>query len=178
MSKLDDLKKEANDLGITFSGNIGQDKLQAKINDFYESQESTGADIENAVKAQEEVKKAEQEAANKQEAVAKRKAKDIYALAQEAEEKARETKVVTINDNDNRVNNHTTIATVNCSNQYFDLGTVRIPLNEPVEIFKGHLDALREIMIPMHVTDNASGLSKVVVRPRYALQEHEKKEVK
>lgn len=169
MSKLDELKKEATDLGITFSGNIGQDKLQAKIDDFYESQETTSKDIESAVKEQES-KEAEEQVTPKQ-----RRQNDIYALAKNAEDKARQTRIVTINDNDNRVNNHTTVATVNCSNQYFDLGTVRIPLNEPVEVYQGHLNALREIKIPQHVTDNQSGLSKVVVRPRYAIQEQDKK---
>ena len=91
-----------------------------------------------------------------------------------AKEAAMKTVVVTVIDNDNRVNNQTTTATVNCSNRYFDLGTVYIPLNEPVEVMQGHIDVLKDVMIPHHVNDPKTGLSKVITRKRYTIQYEQK----
>ena len=87
-----------------------------------------------------------------------------------AKEAAMKTRVVIVIDNDNRENNHTTTAPVNCSNRYFDLGTVFVPLNEPVEVMQGHIDVLKDVMIPQHVHDPKSGMSKVVTRKRYTIQ--------
>ena len=87
-----------------------------------------------------------------------------------AKEAAMKTVVVTVIDNDSRVNNQTTTAPVNCSNRYFDLGTVHIPLNEPVEVMQGHIDVLKDVVIPHHVSDPKTGLSKVVTRKRYTIQ--------
>ena len=83
--------------------------------------------------------------------------------------KAEEKVVVTLIDNDTRENNQTTVAVVNCSNQYFDLGTVYIPLNVPVEVRRGHLEVLKDTQIPLHTKDPATGLSVTRLRPRYTL---------
>lgn len=155
------LQQEATELGIQFEPDIKAAELQKLIDMFYETQETSQAELQASIE------KVEQ-ATEKQEI-------SIYAHAAEAETRARKTKVVIINDNDNRVNNVTTLAVVNCSNQFFDLGTIRIPLNEPVEIMQGHLNVLREVKIPQHVQDSTSGLSKVIVRPRYSIQEVDKK---
>lgn len=158
---LANLQQEATELGIQFEPEIKATELQKLIDMFYETQETSQAELEATI---DKIEKAE----TKQEM-------NIHVHAVEAENRARATKVVIINDNDNRVNNVTTLATVNCSNQFFDLGTVRIPLNEPVEIMQGHLNVLREIRIPQHIQDATSGLSKVVLRPRYSIQEVDKK---
>lgn len=155
------LQQEATELGIQFDPDLKATELQKLIDTFYETQETSQTELEATIeKIEKETSKQEM---------------NIYAHAAEAEIKARKTKVVIINDNDNRVNNVTTLAIVNCSNQFFDLGTVRIPLNEPVEIMQGHLNVLREVKIPQHVQDATSGLSKVVLRPRYSIQEVDKK---
>ena len=86
-----------------------------------------------------------------------------------AKEAAMKTRVVIVIDNDNRENNHTTTAPVNCSNRYFDLGTVFVPLNEPVEVMQGHIDVLKDVMIPQHVHDSKTGMSKVITRKRYTI---------
>ena len=78
-------------------------------------------------------------------------------------------KIVVVIDNDQRVNNQTTEATVNCGKSYFDLGTMHIPLNVPVEIKQGFIDVLLEIKIPQHAKDIKSGLNSVVMRPRYSV---------
>jgi hypothetical protein len=162
--KLEELKQEAKDLGITFSANIGETKLAEKIEAYYESQETSGKEIQEAVEKNEAEEKSEEKSAVSGNPKANRIAK-----AKTAEEKARKTKVVTIIDNDQRVNNQTTVATVNCSNMYFDLGTMHIPLNIPVEVRQGHLNSLKELKIPLHVKDPKTGLHKTTLRPRYTI---------
>lgn len=157
MSKLEELKQEAKDLGLEFSPNIGEAKLQDKIDAYYESQETSGKELQVAI-----------ETTAKKEAD-KPSVSNPYARARAAEEVARKTKVITIIDNDRRVNNHTTSCVVNCSNAYFDLGTMVLPLNTPVEVMQGHINVLKEVRIPQHIQDK-DGLSHVEMRPRYTLQ--------
>ena len=159
MVTLDELKQEAKELGIDFSANIGVAKLQTKIDEYYTSQETSGIEI------QEEVEESEEKPA----VIGKEKKTSMRSKAIAAEEAARVTHVVTIIDNDARVNNQTTVATVSCSNMYFDLGTAHIPLNIPIEIRQGHIDILKGIEIPQHIKDPATGLTRVTVRPRYTV---------
>ena len=154
MDKLEELKKEATDLGLQFSPNIGEAKLQDKVDAFYKAQEAG----EPKVVAVEKVTKEKVDP----EITRKRSRATAY-------DRAVQTKIVTLTDNDQRVNHKTTVATVNCSNMAFDLGTVHIPLNIPVEIKQGHLDVLKEITIPFHVMDPRSGLSRVERRHRYSI---------
>jgi len=77
--------------------------------------------------------------------------------------------LVTIVDNDQRENNQTTSVTVNCSNDYFDLGQMILPLNMPVEVMQGHIEVLKEIEIPMHIVDQSTKLSMVKMRKRYSI---------
>lgn len=136
--------------------------LAEKIEDYYKSQETSGEEIQAAVAAKEAKEQSEEKPAVKGK-------EDKYARAKKAEERARQTRIVTITDNDTRENNQTTVAIANCSNLYFDLGTVYIPLNIPVEIKQGHLDTLANLEIPLHVKDAKSGLFKTEVRKRYSI---------
>lgn len=86
-----------------------------------------------------------------------------------AKEAALKPHIVVITDNDQRENNYTQVVSVSCSNDYFDLGTMRIPLNTPVEVAQGFIDVLKEIQIPMHVRDSVTGLGKTVLRHRYSI---------
>ena len=157
---LEELKQEAKDLGIKFVPNISAEKLAIKIEEFYESQETSDKEIlEAAVEAKE---KSEEKSAVSGKTGAVEKARI-------AEEYARKTRIITIIDNDQRVNNQTTVATVNCSNMYFDLGTAHIPLNVPVEVTQGHIDVLKGVEIPQHVKDPVSGLHRVNIRQRYTI---------
>lgn len=156
METLEDLRKEATELGIEFASNIGAAKLRAKIDEFYESQESPIV-IE------------ESETAEIEEIAPVVTGKSMREVALDMRNRASKVKVVVVIDNDQRVNNQTTVATVNCGNSYFDLGTMHIPLNVPVEIKQGFIDVLMEIKIPQHVKDTRSGLSSVVMRPRYSV---------
>lgn len=165
MATLDELKQEALELGITHSANIGVEKLQAKIDEFYASQETSGNEIMEAVAKQEAAEKSEEKSAVK----GKEPLINLHKFAIEAEEAARKTRVVIITDNDQRENNQTTVAVVNCSNIYFDLGTAYIPLNVPVEVKIGHINVLRETEIPLHIKDPKTGLNSLAMRPRYAV---------
>lgn len=149
---IEELRQEATELGISYNANIGAAKLTEKIEEFYAAQESTAPAV-------------------KLETVAERgsRKKTIGERAVEARLEAMKTHIVTITDNDQRENNLTTIVSVNCSNDYFDLGTRRIPLNVPVEVEQGFINVLKEIQIPMHVRDNATGLGKTVLRHRYSI---------
>jgi len=158
MSTLQELKQEADELGVTYAKNVSANKLQEKIEQFYEAQETSGPALEAVV----EKKEAEKPKADP---VAAAKANKRL----EREKAARATRVVTIIDNDQRVNNQTTTCTVNCSNEYFDLGTVILPLNEKIEVAMGHIRTLEAVKIPLHVRDNKTGLSTVRMRPRYTI---------
>jgi len=157
MAKLDELKQEAKELGITYSAQIGEKSLQAKIDAYYKAQETSGKEIQKAIEDNE--KKGSETTSDTD--------SSIGALARNMEAKARKTRVVTIVDNDQRVNNQTTSCTVNCGNEWFDLGQMILPLNVPVEVMQGHIDVLKEIEIPLHVKDTHTGLSKVEMRKRY-----------
>lgn len=161
--KLKQLKAEADSLGVKYSPNIGEAKLQEKIDAAYDSQnEDTTAQLLQA-------------AANAEASTDKPAPKGKWgksqrrALAAEREAAARKTKVITIIDNDQRVNNQTETCTVNCGNEYFDLGQMILPLNTPVEVMQGHIDALKSIDIINHVKDPVTKMSKHVLRPRYTI---------
>ena len=65
---------------------------------------------------------------------------------------------------------------MNCSNEYFDLGTLILPLNEKVEVRQGHLDVLKEVRIPQHMSDPTNkAVSMMVMRPRYTIQYEQSK---
>lgn len=159
--KLDEMKKEATELGISFSPNIGEAKLQSKIDAFYESKEDKVK--EPVVEVEETV---EEEKSPTLELTGKAR---FRAMARKLEAAARKTRIVTIVDNDQRVNNQTTSCTVNAGNEFFDLGTIILPLNEKVEVRQGHIDALKEIRIPQHVKDRETKLSRMVMRNRYSV---------
>ena len=170
MSKtIEELKQEAKELGIKFVPNISAEKLAIKIEEFYESQEASDIELQAALDNK------EKENSEEKSVVGDNKGKKSMAQkAKEMEAKARELVVVTLIDNDTRENNQTTVAVVNCSNNYFDLGTVYIPLNVPVEVRRGHINVLKEIEIPLHTKNPKNGLSETRLRPRYTISYGEK----
>jgi len=153
---IEELREEAEQLGIVYNKNIGADKLAIKIEEHYTA-------LENGTPAP-TVKVTE---------VAETKSakgyRPIGVRAKEAKAAALVTHIVVITDNDQRENNLTQVVSINCSNDYFDLGTVRVPLNVPVELAQGYINVLEEIRIPMHTRDQRTGLGKTVVRNRYSI---------
>ena len=170
MAKIDDLKQEATDLGIDFNANIGEAKLQGKIDTYYAGQETSGPAVTKAVKDK-------IEAATAEPTKVKTATEQMATIAKEIEDAARVTRIVTIVDNDQRVNNQTTTCTANCGNEHFDLGQLILPLNEPVEMYQGHIDVLLEVQIPMHTKDTKTGLSTLKMRSRYAVNDSRIKKV-
>lgn len=180
---MQELKSEATDLGLTFKGNISAKDLSEMIENHYEAASNDGdlpvvldeeaeqeveqeAAYEAPVKSQPAIKKAE---TPDQRAARVDLSMRTYARKMEAD--ARKTRIVTIIDNDQRVNNATTTCTANCSNEYFDLGTIILPLNERVEVRQGHLSALLGVRIPHHVRSPLDpAMSQTVMRPRYTIQ--------
>ena len=162
MADLKELKKEADELGVQYPKNVTADKLTEKIDGFYDADATSGPLIQAAVDAQDEIEDVE---VDKVTTVADPKHTKRIAR----EKAARATRVVTIVDNDQRVNNHTTTCTVNCSNEFFDLGTIVLPLNEKIEVAVGHLKTLESVKIPLHVSDTKTGMSMVKLRPRYTI---------
>lgn len=176
MSKtLEELKAEATSLGMSFRANIGAETLEKNIEAFYrqreeavtqEMQEEEQARGESGDTEGPKIRTAQEQLDRKY--TAKQEFR-LFAKAQEAE--AKKTVIVTIIDNDQRVNNSTTTCVANCSNQYFDLGTAIIPLNEKVEVRKGHVQVLSEVRIPRHAKSTKDPLiSELVLVPRYSIQ--------
>ena len=160
---IEQLKEEATELGIDFNPRIGEAKLRAKIEEHYESQESSGKEIQDAVSKIEAEEKDEVK-------VAVTGKERMAILARKLYDEARETVVVTIIDNDQRVNNQTTTCKANWTNNYYDLGSKTFPLNTPIEIEKGFVSVLSEVYIPHHVKDMKTGLSRTTMRRRYTIQ--------
>ncbi len=170
-TNIEELKSEAASLGIKHNANIGKDKLKEKIDEHYKSQETSGASIEALVKANEKPSASKRASVDNAPKAANtftpEQAKKIKYMARSRA--ARKTRVIRIVDNDQRQNNHTTTCTVNCSNEFFDLGTRILPLNEPIEVSQGHIDVLKEVEIVHHVMDTKTGLSAAKSRKRYSI---------
>jgi hypothetical protein len=166
MSDLQELKQEADELGVSYNTNIGANKLQEKLDAHYEAQETSGPALQASIVEITPGTEVETETVK----AVKISEKDRLSAKRAVREKnARKTKVITVIDNDQRVNNQTTTCTVNCSNEYFDLGTKILPLNEKIEVAMGHITTLAAVKIPLHTRDNKTGLSIVKLRPRYTI---------
>jgi len=167
-TKLDDLKAEAKQLGINFSAQIGEVKLQEKIDAYYESQETSGPELMAKVEAKEKAEAEEETVSNGPvKSISDKQRRQLKA--KEKEQADRKTRVVTIVDNDKRVNSQTEFVIVNCGNMYYDLGTKKIPLNVAVEVAQGFINVLKNKYMNAHVQDNKTGLFKTTRRPRYTI---------
>lgn len=153
---IEELRIEADQLGVVYNKSIGVDKLALKIEEHYEALEKGTPAPTVKVTEVTEVK-------------ATKGYRPIGVRAKEAKEAALKTHIVVITDNDQRENNLTQVVSINCSNDYFDLGQVRVPLNTPVELAQGYINVLNEIIIPMHTRDPRTGLGKTVIRNRYSI---------
>jgi len=162
---IEELKQEAKDLGITFSGQIGAEKLKEKIENFYEAREQAAA--KELAGLTEKVEKESKDVKGVKGVKSKEQALMDKRFKREAA--AKKTRVVMITDNDQRVNNHTTTCTVTCASEYFSLGTRVLPLNEKIEVAQGHIKVLQSVEIPLHVRDPKTGLSATRMRKRYSI---------
>lgn len=174
---IDELKEEAASLGIEYHPNIGAAKLKERIDQHYEELEKDEPSVPVEAQAETQEDKEEQKPTaapqtSKHVPDGKRRMTMQEFAAHNARE-MRKTRIVTIIDNDKRVNDKTTTAVVNCTNGRFDLGSRIIPLNERVEVRQGHIEILAAILIPQHVEDpKKPGTMTTVMRPRYSIQYH------
>jgi hypothetical protein len=160
---IDDVKAEARELKISFKENISTEKLLEKIEAKYKANEEESAliitDSDTESSESDEDKEAAFNTLTLNEFIHKQK------------REAEKTRIVTIIDNDSRINNQTTTCTVSASNEFFDLGTIILPLNERVEVRQGHLNVLSELKIPQHIKNPKDpSISVMVMRPRYTIQ--------
>jgi hypothetical protein len=161
----EDLKSEAASLGVTHNANISAEKLKAKIDAHYESQETSGPELAALVE-----KVTENETEVKTAPTKNDKMLDPKVIKRMAREKeARKTRIISIVDNDQRINNHATTCVVNCANQFFDLGTRILPLGEKLEVAQGHINVLKEVRISLHTRDTKTGLNVTKSRARYSI---------
>ena len=174
---IDELKEEAASLGIEHHPNIGAAKLKERIDQHYEELEKDEPSVSVEVQAETQEDEEEQKPTaapqtSKHVPDGKRRMSMQEFDAHNARE-MRNTRIVTIIDNDKRINDKTTTAVVNCTNGRFDLGSRIIPLNERVEVRQGHIEILAAILIPQHVEDpKKPGMMTTVMRPRYSIQYH------
>ncbi len=160
--KFNTLRQEAKELGVTILKSDDINSLSAKIEKAYKTSENSDPIIINTSTEL-------SDAATSHLTPAEIKQIRVNKLAKKMEERARRTAVVTIVDNDQRVNNQTTTCSVECCNNYFDLGRITLPLNVPVEVSVGHIGVLKEIMIPQHILDQKTKLASVTTRRRYSV---------
>lgn len=174
---IDELKEEAASLGIEYHPNIGAAKLKERIDQHYEELEKDEPSVPVEAQAETQEDKEEQKPTaapqtSKHVPDGKRRMTMQEFAAHNARE-MRKTRIVTIIDNDKRINDKTTTAVVNCTSGRFDLGSRIIPLNERVEVRQGHIEILAAILIPQHVEDpKKPGMMTTVMRPRYSIQYH------
>jgi len=159
---IEELKNEATQLNIKFHPNITAVKLQARIDEKYEELSKEDPATPVLVKPEKDV-------------VAKGSADDKLPLVARMKRLANELFVVTIADNDQRVNSTSNSCVANCGNAHFDLGTRILPTDQRVEVRRGHLEALRDVRIPHHIPSTVDKtISETVYRPRYSFQFHGK----
>lgn len=180
MTKLEQLKQEATDLGITFNANIGLAKLQEKV-DAAKASKANSPEVapkipaaaplteDIALTATEVAQLAGQEIAAKATEQDTKRRLSMRQQARQAEKEARKTQIIEVIDNDPKLNAFTEVATVTSGNAYFSLGTVNIPLAKPTEVMQGHIDTLREVTYVHHVMDRKTGLSNLQLRKRYSI---------
>lgn len=171
MSKtLEELKQEAGELGLKVHHNIGADKLAAQIEAHYAALEAESLPkVKPAVKEETSVEDSTEDRSTDN-SVAKPLKKTFAQKMKALEKEAKKLRKVTIIDNDPRVNNQTTTVTVSCGNEYYDLGTVILPLNDVVEVAQGHINVLKSIEIPMHRKSPTNPqMSVMVMGPRYSV---------
>jgi hypothetical protein len=144
---LEELKAEADVLGVVYSDRIGAIKLAEKIEAYYTSQ-SAG----DFVKVKEEVKD-ERETSHKKQRDAEQVERDTIQATKKA---AMETKIVTISSNDKRDNDVTTSIYLSMENQHFSVAKY-VPLDIPVELEVCLIEVAKSTFITLHTDEIIDG---------------------
>lgn len=144
---LEELKAEADVLGVEYSKNIGAAKLAEKIEAYYTSQ-SAGDFVKVKEEPKEEVNP-EVKGKDSTE-VTERKAIAAFKAA------AMETKIVTISSNDKRDNDVVTSVYLSAENQHFGIAKY-VPLDIPVELEVCLIDVAKSTYITLHKDEIVDG---------------------
>jgi len=171
MSKLEELKLEADSLGIKYQANIGEAKLQERIDEFYKNESEA-----NTVKV--EVKQDEEKDLTATEKQAIIDAKPDNELTPEQlhrrhianlERKNRETKIVVVTMVDKK---EASVAT----SYYVGVGSIgmEIPLDVAIELPIILIKSLRKKKVPVAFVDK-HGMTQTKLVPKFVVEEISKK---
>lgn len=141
---LEELKAEADVLGLEYNKNIGATKLSEKIEAYYESQ-AAGDSVK--VQAEEAPKKA-----NDKETEEQRKRRKVM----EAKNAAMKLRRVTITNNDTRENGVLTADYFGFENQHFGKSLL-VPFNIPCELPQCILNVINSTYVTLHTDEIVDG---------------------
>jgi len=147
MSKRDDLKALATDLGIEYKGNISTVKLQALVDEAgsgFISPLNETPPAGPATKAEPEQDTTPSTVVDPKKAILARK------------RAAFKTRIVTITNKDNRENDVMTTVFLSCHNQHFAIAKY-VPLDIPVELEQCLIDTAESIIITLHKDEVVHG---------------------
>lgn len=145
---LEELKAEADVLGITYNKNIGADKLSEKIEAYYQSQ-AAGDSVQVQAEPEEEPE-APKKGAKLDKEAAKRK------MIADAKAEAMKLRRVTITNNDTRENSVLTADYFGFENQHFGKSLL-VPFNIPCELPQCILNVINETWVTLHVDEIVDG---------------------
>ena len=148
---LEELKQEADVLGIKYNAVIGAEKLAKKIEDFYESQ-AAGDSVQ--VRSEEPV--VEDEEFLSPQARQSKYERELRKLVLDAKDKAMATRVVTVSSNDKRDNDVVTTAYLSMENQHFGIAKY-IPLDIPIELEECLIEVAKTTFITLHKDEIIDG---------------------
>ena len=146
---LEELKAEADVLGVEYSKNIGATKLSEKIEAYYESQAAGDSVKVYAEPAKEEAPVKTSGKALDKEAFKRKHVADMKA-------KAMKTRVVTITNNDPAENSVLTADYFSFENQFFGKAVI-VPFNTPVELPQGIIDVIKNTPLTIHSAEYKNG---------------------
>jgi len=144
MKTLEELKQEADTLGVKYVKNIGAEKLAQKIEDYFESQAA-----DDLPKVKEEIVDEVTTIDRPGKETAKQK---FIRESKERQAKRMKKRVVTITSNDKRENHMTTTVYLSC-------GAVSriVPLDYPVELEEALIIVADTTPITLHVDEIVEG---------------------
>lgn len=147
---LEELKAEADVLGIEYNKNIGAAKLSEKIEAYYESQ-AAGDSVKVQAKPEEVKEEAPVKASGKldKEGI-KRK------MIADAKAKAMNTRIVTVTNNDTRENGVLDADYFGFENQHFGKSLL-VPFNVPVELPQCIINVIEKTYVMLHADEFIDG---------------------
>lgn len=150
---IEELKAEADVLGIVYSNKIGTIKLAQKIEDYFESQ--AAGDLVKSI--DDESDEDEDEVATSVVKGPKMSAEvQMRTLIAKAREAAMATRIVTLSSNDKQESEWTTTAYLSMENQHFGLSKI-VPLDVPVELEQCLIDIAKNTTITLHKDEIIDG---------------------